>query len=77
MHYKKGNNDFYWLYTEDLNYKDKFIVLSVKVLDDAELFNKDGYLKTIAFSMKRKHEFHKYMFDYTNIDFERLKHIIA
>lgn len=75
-HYKKNDNDFYWLYTQCSNYKDKFLVLSIKVLEDANLFTEDGYLKTISLSLKRDHKFHKYMFDYTNIDFDRLKQIL-
>lgn len=75
-HYTIKDNDFYWLYTEDLNYKDNFIVLSSKILEETGFFNKFGYLKTISFSMKRKHEFHKYMFDYKNIDLEKLQNLI-
>lgn len=74
-HYKRCDNDFYWLYTEDPNYKEKFIILSVKVLDDAKLFNENGYLKIISFSMKRNHEFHKYMFDYTKPDLVKIKEL--
>ena len=40
------------------------------------LFDNNINLKAINFSMKRDHPFHKFMFDYTSIDFERLKKII-
>ncbi len=76
-HYKKDDNDYYWLYANSNTslFKNIFFVLPVKVLEDIGLF-KTGYLGYVSFSMEREHIFHKYMFDYTNIDFDRFKKII-
>lgn len=73
--YKKEDNDYYWLYTNKSQYKNKFFVLPVKVLEESGLF-KNGYLGYVSFSMKREHIFHKYIFDYTDIDFDQFKEII-
>lgn len=74
--YAIGDIDLYWIYITEESLCSKFFVLPESVLIDNDFF-KDGILKSyISFTFDVNHKFHKYMFDYQDLDIARLKGII-
>lgn len=79
--YNIGDNDFYWLNCED---KKTFFVIPEKILlDKGIISDKFGSCKT-QFKVKIQNPLHRksawlssYMFDYDNIDKERLLYILS
>ena len=79
IQYDIGDNNFYWLNCEDLSY---FFVIPEKIFIDKGLIGNNGINKSLFFKITVKDQLHKnsaifqpYMFDYENIDKERLLNI--
>lgn len=80
IQYDVGDNDFYWLNCEDCSY---FFVIPEKILTDKGLIGNNGIKKSVLFKIVVKEKLHKnnatlqpYMFDYDNIDKERLLSVL-
>lgn len=80
IQYDIGDNDFYWLNCEDKKY---FFVIPEKILIDKEIIGNNGIKKCFFFKITVKEILHKnsawlqpYMFDYENIDKDRLLSVI-
>ena len=80
IQYDVGDNDFYWLNCEDCSY---FFVIPEKILMDKRLIGNNGINKTTLFKITVKEKLHKnsntlqpYLFDYENIDKERLLEVL-
>lgn len=80
IQYDIGDNDFYWLNCDN---KKTFFIIPEKILIDKGLVGNSNYKKSIFFKITIKEVLHKmsawlqpYMFDYENIDKERLLKIL-
>ena len=80
IQYDIGDNNFYWLNCEDLSY---FFVIPEKIFIDKGLIGNNGINKSLFFKITVKDQLHKnsaifqpYMFDYENIDKERLLEVL-
>jgi hypothetical protein len=81
IQYDIGDNDFYWLNCDNKKY---FFVIPEKILADKKLIGNEKENKNTFFKITIKETLHKnsswlqpYMFDYENIDKERLLQILV
>lgn len=72
--YRLGENHIYWVYFTN-QYANRFMVLPERYLAANGYFD-SGYLKRAHFYMERFHPFQEYMFDYDDVDFERLQEVL-
>jgi hypothetical protein len=80
IQYDIGDNDFYWLNCED---KKTFFVIPEKYLVEKGIIGNNGIKKSLFLKITVKEILHKnsawlqpYMFDYENIDKDRLLSVI-
>jgi hypothetical protein len=80
IQYDIGDNDFYWLNCDDQKY---FFVITEKILFDKGFIGNKNEKNNTCLKFVVKETLHKnsswlqpYMFDYENIDKERLLHIL-